>query len=91
MATHFLWLCALCWSFLCCFHMFRVFTAKTRSSYTTARSRDIFLAKNLACSLLLPALVVVAVVVVMYTTSSGHSIGYGGSICYLNSNILVGR
>ncbi|CAG5131942.1 unnamed protein product [Candidula unifasciata] len=89
-ATHFLWLSVMCWSFLCCFHMFRVFTSKTRSSYSTTSSRNILLGKNLACSLLLPAVVVVVVVVTMHTTSGGQSLGYGGSVCYLNSNILVG-
>ncbi|CAG5127209.1 unnamed protein product [Candidula unifasciata] len=89
MLTHFLWINMFVWNFLCCFYMYRVFGAKTRILQKTPRSQNISLIKNVAFSLLAPAIVVSLVVVGVYVTSGGSSLGYGGSVCYLNDRILV--
>ncbi|CAG5131196.1 unnamed protein product, partial [Candidula unifasciata] len=89
MLTHFLWINMFAWNFLCCFYMYRVFGAKTRNLQKTPRSQNVSLIKNVAFSLLAPAIVVSSVVVGAHVTSGGSSLGYGGSVCYLNDRILV--
>lgn len=91
--THYSWLCMFSWSFVCCFHMFKVFTAKTRASFAaTQRSQaHIFLA-NVAFTFTVPALIVGIVVAHSYFSSESgqRTIGYGTFRCYLDSVTLVG-
>ncbi|CAL1534218.1 unnamed protein product, partial [Lymnaea stagnalis] len=90
MLTHFSWLWMFTWTFVCCFHMFRVFTAKTRCSSSTSRGHTAELIKKLFSSLVFPVLVVTAVVVSSVMTSPDQNSGYGQVTCYLNSTLLIG-
>ncbi|GFO02582.1 adhesion g protein-coupled receptor l3 [Plakobranchus ocellatus] len=86
-ATHFLWLCMFCWSFVCCFHMYRIFTAKTRSANVSAKSRKIELVRKAVLCALAPALVVISVVI---TNKLSHGTsGYGEDGCFLDSSLLI--
>ncbi|GFO00326.1 G-protein coupled receptor mth2 [Plakobranchus ocellatus] len=89
MSTHFLWLWMFVWSFICCFRMFRVFTAKTRQekSVRTQRSRFIW---TVTFSLLVPAVIVSTVVTASHIKSDGDRTGYGHESCYLDSSLLIG-
>ncbi|GFO02583.1 adhesion G-protein coupled receptor g6 [Plakobranchus ocellatus] len=90
-ATHFTWLSMFCWSFTCCFYMFRVFTAKTRSSgQSSAGAKRLNLIKAMAMSTGAPTLVVTAVMVASHISTDGKHIGYGKRSCYLDSALLVG-
>ena len=90
-ATHYSWLSVFCWSFACCFHMFRVFTAKTRlSGRSQACAKRLSLLKRVAFSAGVPALVVAAVMVGVSTETHGQDLGYGKRSCYLDSALLVG-
>ena len=84
---HYSWLVYLCLSACCCFHMFRVFTAKTR---LTSDSSHV-IARYLVVSLTVSALVVTTVVSVSLTLSDGQDCGYGKDSCYLDSTLLVGE
>ena len=86
-ATHFFWLCMFCWSFVCCFHMYRIFTSKIRKTASSARSmRFELLRKALLCALF-PILTVIAVVV--YNIYLHDKIGYGKDGCFLDSSLLI--
>ncbi|BFZ17513.1 hypothetical protein BsWGS_20551 [Bradybaena similaris] len=89
MLTHFCWLNLFSWNFICCFYTYNVFS-KIRNLQVNPRSQNLTLIKNVAFTLLTPAIIVSAVVVGVYVTSGGSSLGYGGSVCYLNDRILVG-
>lgn len=89
-STHFLWLSMISWSFICCFHMFRVFTAKTGIVKSTASSRKKSLVKKVAASVLMPAIIIATVILSAYSVSGGERIGYTDySPCYLDSSFLV--
>ncbi|CAL1536663.1 unnamed protein product, partial [Lymnaea stagnalis] len=88
MSTHFMWLWMFVWTFICSASMFRVFTAKTRSS--GAGNATTHLIKLVTLSLVFPALVVAAVVTGSYFATSGAQIGYGDAQCYLDSPLLIG-
>ncbi|KAH9508459.1 hypothetical protein Btru_055272 [Bulinus truncatus] len=83
-ATHWLWLWMFTWSFICSHRMFQVFTgiSNTRCDATNATNRAW---KKTVASLLPPTMVTLCVVLVNYMTSGGSSIGYGSSLCYLDS------
>ncbi|BFZ01120.1 hypothetical protein BsWGS_04159 [Bradybaena similaris] len=89
-STHFLWLSMITWSFICCFHMFRVFGAKTgvfKCSASTQRNNQI---KKAAAGFIVPASIIVMVMASTYFTSGGQRIGYtDSSPCYLDSNFLA--
>ncbi|RUS74439.1 hypothetical protein EGW08_017804 [Elysia chlorotica] len=87
--THFLWLWMFVWSGICCLHMFRVFTDKTRHSLSDMAQTARFV-RTIVASLTIPALIVCAVVVASHQTSGGKRIGYGHTSCYLDSSLLVG-
>ncbi|KAK7011767.1 Adhesion G protein-coupled receptor E3 [Biomphalaria glabrata] len=87
-STHFMWLCMFAWSFICCFHMYTIFTAKVRTTCNTSDSRKHLIVRVL-CSLLLPAVIVSIVILVDYFTSDGQRMGYGTRTCYLNSKELI--
>ncbi|GFR94409.1 G-protein coupled receptor Mth [Elysia marginata] len=89
MLTHFLWLWMFVWSFICCFHMFRVFTAKTRTS-CPERSQTIRFVWTVVLSVTAPAVNIGVVVSASHFTSGGSRIGYGHSSCYLDSSLLIG-
>ena len=79
--------------FVCCFHMFRVFAAKTRSSFAgTPRSQTRIFCQNVAFTFIMPALVIGTVITHSYFSSEigSPTIGYGTSSCYLDSVTLVG-
>ncbi|GFR90775.1 G-protein coupled receptor Mth [Elysia marginata] len=87
--THFSWLNQFCWSWNCCFHMFRVFTSKTIHS----QGKESILAtisKRVVFSVAFSGLVVLLVVGISYASTSGQEIGYGKSSCYLNTPLLTG-
>ncbi|XP_059143906.1 adhesion G protein-coupled receptor E5-like [Physella acuta] len=70
--------------------MFRVFNSKTRVTHTSRRSQNVYQAKQMVASLLLPVVVVVGVVVASYVQSGGRTIGYGETRCYLDSYLVNG-
>ncbi|XP_012946868.1 uncharacterized protein LOC106014204 [Aplysia californica] len=86
--THFLWLCMFCWSFVCCFRVFKVFTSETRLNRMPWITRKCELGKSWAFCLIVPCVIIGAVTAVSYTITKGHSIGY--SRCYLDSAMLIG-
>lgn len=59
---HFSWLNMFCCSFLCSFHMFRTFTAKTRSARSRSGSMNHFIVK-FVISFAIPTVIIVRVVV----------------------------
>ncbi|KAK6964329.1 adhesion G protein-coupled receptor E4P, partial [Biomphalaria glabrata] len=87
MITHFLWLWMFSWSFICSWHMFKVFAAKTRPSPL----KDSFpgLWKKIVVSLAVPSTVIPSTAVFSYLKSNGKEIGYGYFECFLNSAYLV--
>ncbi|KAI8794525.1 adhesion G protein-coupled receptor E4P [Biomphalaria glabrata] len=85
--THFLWLWNFTWSFICSYHMFRVFASDIRSP-TTNEPRKLWM--TITCSILFPTLIIVTTVVFNCLKSGGQDIGYGRSVCYLNTAFLVG-
>ncbi|KAI8780046.1 CD97 antigen [Biomphalaria glabrata] len=86
MTTHFLWLWMFSWSFICSYHMYKVFTAKTRPSPLSFPG----LWKNMIMSLAVPSTVIPSTAVFSYFKSNGKEIGYGYFECFLNSAYLVG-
>ncbi|CAG5123788.1 unnamed protein product [Candidula unifasciata] len=89
-STHFLWLSMITWSFICCFHMFRVFTTKTGISKCTSTSQRNKRIKKAIIGVIVPALIVVLVVISTYFTSAGQRIGYTDTYpCYLDSSLLA--
>ncbi|GFO38210.1 G-protein coupled receptor mth [Plakobranchus ocellatus] len=87
--THFLWLWMFAWTFICCFHMFRVFTAKTRNTCTDKSQSNAF-AGTVVFSCLFPTVIVCTVMGVSHLTSGGRRTGYGHESCYLDSSLLKG-
>ncbi|KAK7004855.1 adhesion G protein-coupled receptor E4P, partial [Biomphalaria glabrata] len=85
--THFLWLWNFTWSFICSYHMYKVFTSNVRR-FTTDQPRKLWM--TILCSVLFPTLIIVITIVVNYLKSDGQDIGYGLSVCYLNTAFLVG-
>lgn len=89
-STHFLWLSMITWSFVCCFHMFRVFGAKAGVSKCNASTQRNNQIKKAAVGVVVPASVIVMVMASTYFTSGGQRIGYtDSSPCYLDSNFLA--
>ncbi|RUS84004.1 hypothetical protein EGW08_008226 [Elysia chlorotica] len=88
-ATHFLWLNMFCWAFVCCFHMFRTFTKKNRSTASTGRAKILSLARKVLFCLAVPSMIVITIMVTSRLTHGGGSIGYGLNSCYLDSELLV--
>ncbi|XP_071108349.1 uncharacterized protein [Haliotis cracherodii] len=86
---HFLWLCVIFWMNVCSFHMLRVFAVQniipqSRTRHARALLRYSVYAFGSA------ALVVAVTVTVSSVLSGGSDVGYGGIVCYLTSNKLVG-
>ncbi|XP_055874585.1 uncharacterized protein LOC129924394 [Biomphalaria glabrata] len=86
--THFLWLWNFTWSFICSYHMFRVFTSETRQLTTQQALPGI--TRKTMFSLCLPMLIVITTILSTYFLSDGRDIGYGLNSCYLNTTYLVG-
>ncbi|XP_059173746.1 putative adhesion G protein-coupled receptor E4P [Physella acuta] len=89
-STHFLWLWMFTWTFICSFQMFRVFTAKTRGSALTSREETCQFVRQVCLSLLAPLLVVTSVIVTSLATNDDGGTGYGNTVCYLDSTLLIG-
>uniref|UniRef100_A0A2C9LGT5 G-protein coupled receptors family 2 profile 2 domain-containing protein n=1 Tax=Biomphalaria glabrata TaxID=6526 RepID=A0A2C9LGT5_BIOGL len=85
--THFLWLWNFTWSFICSYHMFRVFACNLRRS-STVQPRKLWI--TVICSILFPIIIIVTTVVFNFLKFDGQNIGYGLSVCYLNTAFLVG-
>ncbi|XP_046571892.1 uncharacterized protein LOC124280058 [Haliotis rubra] len=85
---HYLWLSVFSAMGVCSFHMFRVFTTLRNREDSSERRRK-FLQY---CVFIygVPAILVVATLVVHIIISEGASIGYGGSRCYLSSGAATG-
>ncbi|KAH9514437.1 hypothetical protein Btru_025258 [Bulinus truncatus] len=86
--THGLWLWMFTWTFICSYHMFRVFTAKTRSAATPGSDTRDFI-RRCGLSLLPPAVIISAVVVGSYIRSGGKSIGYSPLMCWFESLLIT--
>ncbi|GFO02580.1 G-protein coupled receptor mth [Plakobranchus ocellatus] len=87
--THFMWLSMFCWSFTCCFHMFQIFTSKTRSAILTERAKMVrTLRKALFCAGA-PILVILVVVATSLANSEWKYFGYGRFSCYLDTQTLI--
>ncbi|GFS06423.1 adhesion G protein-coupled receptor L2 [Elysia marginata] len=86
-STHFFWLCMFCWSFACCFHMYRIFTAKTRRTGGSPRSLRFEVLKKAFLCALFPILVVSAVV--LYSMLANDRLGYGKVGCFLDPGHLI--
>ena len=87
--THFMWLNMFCWTFVCCFHMFRTFTATSRSTASTDRAKILCIVRKVSFCTIVPLIVVITVIVASYLTAEDDSIGYGSFSCYLDSQLLV--
>ncbi|XP_005103059.2 uncharacterized protein LOC101847273 isoform X1 [Aplysia californica] len=88
--THFLWLVTFCCTLVCCHHMYKVFTDKTRNSLDSSKTERLRFMKRLLFVLLLPLAVVLTVVVTTMITTEGSRTGYGETSCYMDSTFLVG-
>ncbi|KAK0066811.1 adhesion G protein-coupled receptor E4P, partial [Biomphalaria pfeifferi] len=88
MITHFLWLWMFSWSFICSYHMFKVFAAKTRPPPLTNSFPGLW--KRILVSLAVPSTVISSTAAFSYLKSNGKEIGYGNFECFLNSVYLVG-
>uniref|UniRef100_A0A2C9KVE1 G-protein coupled receptors family 2 profile 2 domain-containing protein n=1 Tax=Biomphalaria glabrata TaxID=6526 RepID=A0A2C9KVE1_BIOGL len=84
--THFLWLWNFTWSFICSYHMYKVFASNLRRS-TTVQPRKLWI--TVICSILFPIIIIVTTVVFNFLKFDGRDIGYGLSVCYLNTAFLV--
>ncbi|XP_070191632.1 G-protein coupled receptor Mth2-like [Littorina saxatilis] len=84
--THWAWLTALSWMGVCCVHMVRVFTSKTRRSLTDREVRKVFL-RYVLITCLFSTVIVLITVVVSSAVSGGASMGYGGPICFLDTEL----
>ncbi|KAK7108888.1 uncharacterized protein [Littorina saxatilis] len=84
--THWAWLTALGWMGVCCTHMVRVFTSKTHHSLSERGVKKAFLQHVLATSLI-STLIVGLTVVVSSALSRGVSMGYGGPLCFLDTEL----
>ncbi|CAL1527442.1 unnamed protein product [Lymnaea stagnalis] len=82
MLTHFSWLWMFTWAFICCFHMFRVFTAKTCCSSSTSRAdQEVVIIFSFPPFLWSPRWLCHPVM-----TSPDQNSGYGQVTCYLKFN-----
>ncbi|KAK7111809.1 hypothetical protein V1264_011382 [Littorina saxatilis] len=84
--THWAWLTAFGWMGVCCVHMVRVFTSKTHHSLSEREAKKAFLHHVLA-TCLFSSVIVVITVVVSSAMSAGASMGYGGPICFLDTEL----
>ncbi|KAH9514394.1 hypothetical protein Btru_025103 [Bulinus truncatus] len=82
-----MWLWMFTWTFICSYHMFRVFTAQTRSAAQNGVDQRVW--RRVAFSLSCPAAIVMIIILTNYFTSGGTELGYGEFSCYLNSTFLV--
>ncbi|CAL1527395.1 unnamed protein product, partial [Lymnaea stagnalis] len=89
-ANHFMWLWMFTWTFICSLHMFRVFSAKTRSTKATSDTLNLVLLKRVLASASFPMTIVCTVITSSYVLSDSTNIGYGGDVCQLNSQLLIG-
>ncbi|KAI8794489.1 adhesion G protein-coupled receptor E4P, partial [Biomphalaria glabrata] len=85
--THFLWLWNFSWSFICSYHMLRVFTDQTRSR--ALRTTIGGMCKSVCGSFTMPVFVVMACIGYNYFMTEQRNIGYGKTKCYLDSNLSV--
>ncbi|KAK0044233.1 adhesion G protein-coupled receptor E4P, partial [Biomphalaria pfeifferi] len=85
--THFLWLWNFTWSFICSYHMYKLFDYNVPSS-TTVQPRKLWM--TILCSVLFPTLITVSTIVLSFVISDGQIIRYGFSMCYLNTTFLFG-
>ena len=85
-ATHWAWLMALSWMGVCCQHMVRVFVSKTRHDLSERQVRKIF-ARRLLLTVVLSGSIVAATIVVSLSLSGGARIGYGGTMCFLDTSV----
>ncbi|KAK7004775.1 adhesion G-protein coupled receptor D1 [Biomphalaria glabrata] len=86
--THFLWLWNFSWSFICSYHMLRVFTNQTRSHAQSTTT--VGMCKSVCGSFTLPVCVVMTCIGYNYFMTEQTDIGYGNTTCYLSSKVSVG-
>ncbi|CAL1527396.1 unnamed protein product, partial [Lymnaea stagnalis] len=85
--THFLWLWMFSWTFICSCHMFRVFSSKTANVTLAPNSGAKTMIRTVLLSLIPPSIIVATVIVT--TTLSFKTIGYGHASCYIDSRIVM--
>ncbi|KAI8794485.1 adhesion G protein-coupled receptor E4P, partial [Biomphalaria glabrata] len=85
--THFLWLWNFSWSFICSYHMLRVFTDHSRTRAVRATIGGMW--KSVCGSFTLPVCVVMACIGYNYVMTQERNIGYGKTKCYLDSALSV--
>ncbi|KAI8794476.1 adhesion G protein-coupled receptor E4P, partial [Biomphalaria glabrata] len=81
--THSLWLWNFSWSFICSYHMFRVFTDHSRTRVVRATIGGMW--KSVCGSFTLPVCVVMTSIGYNYVMTEQRNIGYGKTRCYLDS------
>ncbi|GFN80474.1 adhesion g protein-coupled receptor l3 [Plakobranchus ocellatus] len=81
---HYSWLAAFAWMSVCCIHMFRVFTAHD-NKFTDNRSDKKRFLHYCVYGFGIPALIVIATISINSSTTSGDSIGYNTSNCFLDT------
>ncbi|KAI8794499.1 adhesion G protein-coupled receptor E4P, partial [Biomphalaria glabrata] len=81
--THFLWLWNFSWSFICSYHMLRVFTDHSRTRAVRATIGGMW--KSVCGSFTLPVCVVMTSIGYNYVMTEQRNIGYGKTKCYLDS------
>ena len=85
---HLFWLTSILWMNACTLHMFRTFV--TGQSYRSYRALDPQVCVyTLYCYSVSIIVIAINIGVSMYK-SNGKDIGYGGTICYISSPIMVG-
>ncbi|XP_076443036.1 uncharacterized protein LOC143281673 [Babylonia areolata] len=85
-ALHWLWLMAWLWMAICCVHMLRVFTAKTRHALTQRETQKAFL-RNVLSTVVVSVGIVVLTMATSAAVSGGSSIGYGSGQCFLDTGL----
>ncbi|XP_071105129.1 uncharacterized protein [Haliotis cracherodii] len=85
---HYLWLTVIFWMNVCSYHMFHVFVVDSAKPIGTQSHRS----RLLKYSLYANGLSLIIVLITIFSNlgvSSGSHIGYGVTMCYLNTSFLV--
>ncbi|BFZ13024.1 hypothetical protein BsWGS_16063 [Bradybaena similaris] len=86
---HYSWLFTVLWTCVCSFHMFHVFVIR-RGVASARRSHTFYLSRYVITCSTVSSFIVLSVVFSKAYMSNYDKIGYGGHVCYLSSNVLVG-
>lgn len=86
---HYSWLFTVLWTCVCSFHMFHVFVIR-RGVASARRSHTFYLSRYVITCSTVTSFIVLSVVFSKAYMSNYGNIGYGGHVCYLSSNVLIG-